>query len=71
MSNENLLNKVIQGDCLEVMKNIKGKSIDLILCDLPYQITKAHWDIAISFDKLWEQYNRVIKRKRFFKARKR
>lgn len=50
-----------QGDCLEVMKEIKDKSIDMILCDLPYGTTKCKWDIIIPFDKLWEQYNRIIK----------
>ena len=50
-----------QGDCLELMKDIPDKSIDMILCDLPYGTTKNKWDIVISFDKLWEQYKRIIK----------
>jgi site-specific DNA-methyltransferase (adenine-specific) len=50
-----------QGDCLELMKNISDKSIDMILCDLPYGITACKWDINIPLDKLWEQYNRIIK----------
>jgi site-specific DNA-methyltransferase (adenine-specific) len=50
-----------QGDCLELMKGIPDKSIDMILCDLPYGITACKWDINISFDKLWDQYNRIIK----------
>ena len=50
-----------QGDCLEVMKGIPNKSIDMILCDLPYGTTACKWDIVIPFDKLWEQYNRIIK----------
>lgn len=49
------------GDCLELMKNIPDKSIDMILCDLPYGTTNCKWDIIIPFDKLWEQYNRIIK----------
>ena len=57
MSNINLY----QGDCLEIMKQIKDKSIDMILCDLPYGTTKCKWDIIIPFDELWEQYNRIIK----------
>ena len=57
MSNINLY----QGDCLEVMKQIRDKSIDMILCDLPYGATKCKWDVVIPFDKLWEQYNRIIK----------
>ena len=50
-----------QGDCLELMKDIHDKSIDMILCDLPYGTTACKWDIVIPFDKLWEQYNRIIK----------
>lgn len=53
--------KLLQGDCLEVMKNIPDKSIDMILCDLPYGITRNKWDSVIPFDKLWEQYGRIIK----------
>ena len=55
--------KLLQGDCLELMKDIPDKSIDMILCDLPYGTTKCKWDIVIPFDKLWEQYNRIIKDK--------
>jgi DNA modification methylase len=50
-----------QGDCLEVMKDIPDKSIDMILCDLPYGTTACKWDTIIPFDLLWEQYNRIIK----------
>lgn len=50
-----------QGDCLELMKEIKDKSIDMILCDLPYGTTACKWDDVIPFDKLWEQYERIIK----------
>ena len=50
-----------QGDCLELMKEIKDKSIDLILCDLPYGTTACSWDIVIPFEDLWKQYNRIIK----------
>ena len=53
--------KLYKGDCLEVMKNIADKSVDMILCDLPYGTTKCKWDVVIPFDKLWEQYNRIIK----------
>jgi len=55
------INKIIHGNCLEEMKNIKDKSIDMILCDLPYGTTACRWDIVISFEKLWEQYKRIIK----------
>ena len=49
------------GDCLELMKDIPNKSIDMILCDLPYGTTRNKWDSIISLDKLWEQYERIIK----------
>lgn len=58
---EKYINKVIQGDCLEVMKGIPNKSIDMILCDLPYGTTACKWDIIIPFEPLWEQYKRIIK----------
>jgi site-specific DNA-methyltransferase (adenine-specific) len=48
-------------DCLEGMKLIDDKSIDMILCDLPYGTTKCKWDIIIPFEPLWEQYERIIK----------
>ena len=50
-----------QGDCLEMMKNIPDKSIDCIICDLPYGTTACKWDSIIPFEPLWEQYNRIIK----------
>ena len=50
-----------QGDCLELMKDIPDKSIDMILCDLPYGTTACKWDNVIPFEPLWEQYNRIIK----------
>ena len=53
--------KLILGDCLEKMKDIKDKSIDMILCDLPYGTTACKWDVIIPFEPLWEQYNRLIK----------
>lgn len=54
-------NKVYLGDCLELMKNIQDKSIDMILADLPYGTTACKWDTIIPFDKLWEHYKRIIK----------
>ena len=53
-----------QGDCLELMQNIPDKSIDMVLCDLPYGTQKKNgckWDVIISFELLWEHYNRIIK----------
>ena len=56
------MNKVILGDCLEVMKDISDKSIDMILCDLPYGTTACKWDTVIPFEPLWVEYKRVIKK---------
>lgn len=53
--------KLIQGDCLERMKEIPDASVDMILCDLPYGTTRLKWDICIPFDPLWEQYKRIVK----------
>ena len=55
------INKIHQGDCLEVMKDIPDKSVDMILCDLPYGTTACSWDEIIPFNKLWQQYKRIIK----------
>ena len=55
------LNKVYSGDCLEVMKDIPDKSIDMVLTDLPYGTTACKWDTIIPFEPLWEQYKRIIK----------
>lgn len=49
------------GDCLELMKEVPDKSINMILCDLPYGTTSCSWDVIIPFEPLWEQYNRIIK----------
>lgn len=56
-----MLNQVFNMDCLEGMKMIEDKTIDLILCDLPYGTTSCRWDEIIPFDLLWEQYERIIK----------
>ncbi|MEM4994864.1 site-specific DNA-methyltransferase [Priestia sp. SB1] len=57
------LNRIYQRDCLadDGMKLIPDKSIDMILCDLPYGTTRCKWDEIIPFDPLWKQYERVIK----------
>lgn len=54
-------NKVIQGDCLEVMKLLPDNSIDMVLCDLPYGTTQNKWDSVIDLQELWLQYNRIVK----------
>jgi len=53
--------QLMQGDCLELMKEIPDGSVDMILADLPYGTTKCKWDTIIDFKKLWNQYNRIIK----------
>ena len=58
--------ELINGDCLEEMKKIPDGSVDMILCDLPYEVLNkgnknASWDRLLPFDQLWEQYNRIIK----------
>ena len=55
------LNRIYNEDCLEGMKRIPDKSIDMILCDLPYGTTACKWDSIIPFEPLWEQYERIIK----------
>ena len=51
--------EIYKGDCLELMKDIPDKSVDMILCDLPYGITACKWDNVIPFELLWEQYRRL------------
>jgi len=52
-----------KGDTIEKMKSIPDKSIDLVCCDLPYGTTACVWDVIIPFNKLWDQYKRIIKDK--------
>ena len=56
-----ILNSLLEGDCLEMMNMIPDKSIDMILCDLPYGTTQNTWDSVIPLDRLWDQYLRIIK----------
>lgn len=54
--------KLFNGDCIELMSEIKDKSIGMILCDPPYgQTSRNKWDVIIPFDLLWKQYERIIK----------
>lgn len=57
--NEPLL---LHGDCLELMKDIPDKSVDMICCDLPYGCTAPKWDEHIDMSLLWNQYKRIIKK---------
>lgn len=53
--------KLINGDCLEVMKQIPDKSVDMILCDPPYGTTACKWDSVIDFNLMWEHIERIVK----------
>ena len=53
--------KLIQGDCLEKMKEIPDGSVDMVMCDLPYGTTVCKWDSVIPFEPLWKQYRRIAK----------
>lgn len=55
------INKAYLMDCIEGMKQLPDKSIDMILCDLPYGVTQNKWDCVIPFDELWAAYKRIIK----------
>lgn len=55
------VNKIYNEDCIKGMERLPDKSIDMILCDLPYGTTKNKWDSIIPLDQLWEQYERIIK----------
>jgi site-specific DNA-methyltransferase (adenine-specific) len=53
--------KLLEGDCLELMPTLEDKSVDMILCDLPYGTTACKWDTIIPFEPLWAEYERIIK----------
>lgn len=60
---EDFINKILLGDCLEIMKNIPNNVVDMVLCDLPYGITARNkWDVIIPFNKLWDNYKRITKK---------
>lgn len=61
MKSEMMLNKLLYGDCLKVMLDIPDHSIDMILCDLPYGVTRNKWDSVIPLPELWSQYKRIAK----------
>lgn len=50
---------IIHGDCLVEMQNIPDKSVDMVLCDLPYGTTKCKWDVIIPFEQMWKEFNRI------------
>lgn len=53
--------KLIKGDTLLMMETLQDKSVDMVLCDLPYGTTACKWDVVIPFDLLWKQYKRIVK----------
>lgn len=55
------LDSIILGDCLDIMTRIPSKSVDMVLCDLPYGITQNKWDSTIPLDLLWHEYKRIVK----------
>lgn len=57
-----MINDIILGDCLEVMRDIPDQSVDFILCDPPFGITAPDWDKVINFDDVWSEYNRILKK---------
>ena len=61
MATSDFVDKVSLGDCLTLMPQLDDASIDMILADLPYGTTRNKWDSVIPFDKLWDEYERVIK----------
>jgi DNA modification methylase len=58
---DTFINKVKEGDCLKIIREFTSKSIDMILCDLPYGMTQNHWDSVIPLAELWKHYKRIIK----------
>ncbi len=55
------INRLFEGDCLDIMEHLPDDSVDMVLCDLPYGTTQNKWDSVIHLDELWEHYNRVVK----------
>ena len=53
--------QLLHGDCLELLPEIPDKSVDLILCDLPYGTTGCKWDHVLPMDQLWKEYRRILK----------
>ena len=58
---EEFVNRVIEGDCIEVMRHLPNACIDMVLCDLPYGTTQNKWDSTVPLDELWAEYKRIVK----------
>lgn len=52
---------LLQGDCLELMKQIPDNSVDMVLTDPPYGTTACKWDVVIPFEPMWKELHRIIK----------
>lgn len=55
------MEKLLCGDCLERMKEIPDKSVDMIFSDLPYGTTRNVWDVKIDLNQMWQEYKRLLK----------
>lgn len=53
--------ELLKGDCLEIMKDFPDNCVDMVCCDPPYATTSMEWDKLIDFDKMWEEYGRIVK----------
>jgi site-specific DNA-methyltransferase (adenine-specific)/modification methylase len=60
-SEDKFVNRVIEGDCIEVMRHLPNGCIDMVLCDLPYGTTQNKWDSIVPLDELWAEYKRIVK----------
>ena len=60
-SEDKFVNRVIEGDCIEVMRHLPSDCIDMVLCDLPYGTTQNKWDSIVPLDELWAEYKRIVK----------
>ena len=58
---DKFVNRVIEGDCIEVMRHLPNGCIDMVLCDLPYGTTQNKWDSIVPLDELWAEYKRIVK----------
>ena len=54
---------LLNGDCIEAMAGMPDRSVDCVICDLPYGSTACPWDVVIPFEQLWAQYDRIVKPK--------
>ena len=60
-SEDKFVNRVIEGDCIEVMRHLPNGCINMVLCDLPYGTTQNKWDSIVPLDELWAEYKRIVK----------